>query len=444
VSPKIRTVLLRIFLSPQVRATRRFMSEFWRLARFRKHTIQVFLQLDDPYSYLLAHYLLVLRDNYKVNIHVYLGQALRAEFMPEPAMLVEYASRDCVLLAAELGIPMLDKGTTPVVEHRRALLDFLADEQGQLDFLDVFHDALAGYWRGDAEAIARLIGNHRSDGSETAVLVAKNQLLLRKLGHYSSAMVLYGGEWYWGVDRLLYLIRRLDGLGAKRIEEPIEEFASLKQSMKLELPAAVPGSATNLPPLEFFFSFRSPYSYLAIQRTFALAKAFGLELQIKPVLPMVMRGLPVPKAKLKYIASDAAREARGKRIAFGNVRDPLGAGVERCLAVFYYARTQKKEREFMLAATTGIWSRAVDVASDEGMRQVTEQAGLFWPEVEAAMKEEAWRSEVEANRAQLTAVGLWGVPAFLLGDVAVWGQDRDWLLTRQIEDLCIGSDGIVV
>jgi 2-hydroxychromene-2-carboxylate isomerase len=44
----------------------------------------------------------------------------------------------------------------------------------------------------------------------------------------------------------------------------------------------------------------------------------------------------------------------------------------------------------------------------------------------------------------LTEVGLWGVPSFVLGDIAMWGQDRHWLLVRQIEDRCEGGDGIMV
>ena len=441
---RIRTLLFRLMVSPQLRAMQRFRAEFWRLLRFADHRIDVFLQLDDPYSYLLSRYLPVLRDNYKVDLRIHLSQALRGEFMPEPTLLAEYASRDCALLAGELGTPFLDKGTTPVVEHRRALLDFLADEQGQEDFADVFHEALAGYWRGDAEAVTRLIGNHRSDGSDTAVLVAKNQLLLRKMGHYNSAMLHYGNEWYWGVDRLPYLLRRLNALRAKRDADPVPELDALQQTMKLELPAAVPASAGHLPPLEFFFSFRSPYSYLALKPVLSIARAFGLRLEIRPVLPMVMRKLPVPTAKLRYIFLDAGREARRRGVPFGRAHDPLGTGVERCMAVLHYARSEKKERDFLLAAGEGIWARAIDVATDEGMRAVAEEAGLFWPEVMEAMKDDSWRTAAADNRERLAAAGLWGVPAFVFGDVALWGQDRDWLLARQIEADCAGSDGIVV
>ena len=43
----------------------------------------------------------------------------------------------------------------------------------------------------------------------------------------------------------------------------------------------------------------------------------------------------------------------------------------------------------------------------------------------------------------MTDAGMWGVPVFKLGDLVLWGQDRAWLLARQIEDLCQDGQGIL-
>jgi len=40
--------------------------------------------------------------------------------------------------------------------------------------------------------------------------------------------------------------------------------------------------------------------------------------------------------------------------------------------------------------------------------------------------------------------GSWGVPTLRMGDFWAWGQDRDWMLVRHIEDLCDTGDGIIV
>lgn len=440
---KLRSQFVRLILSSGYRKFWRLLAEFRRLLLFRTHIIKVFLQLDDPYSYLLSYYLQSLSETYKVDIRVYLSLALGSEYMPRPTLLAGYAARDCQLLARELGIPFLDQGDKPVVEQRAALLDFLAREQGQEDFQATMHAALGHYWRGDTEAVARLLGRNQAGASETGALLAKNQLALGKLGHYNCATIYYAGEWYWGVDRLAHLCTRLDGLGARRnnTEQSSALLMARSQTMQLKLPLTAPASAKNLPPLELYCSFRSPYSYLALQRIFDLADAYGLQLDIRPVLPMVMRGLPVPRNKILYIIKDAAREAERLDIPFGKLSDPLGLGAERCIAVFYYAKSQAKEREFMLCAGRAIWFDAIDVATDAGMRVVIERAGLLWPDVIKALAVNDWHEAAESNRVALGEAGLWGVPCFIMGDVVLWGQDRIWLLARQIEDRCLqGSE----
>ncbi|MGH8223244.1 MAG: DsbA family protein [Woeseiaceae bacterium] len=441
---QLRAEFLRFYLGSHYTAIRRALAETGRRIARQPHTVHAFLQLDDPYSYLLGHYLPQLAAGFDVRLDVRLAQRLGDQYTPQPAMLAEYAVQDCRLIARELDLPFLDRGTAPVVEQRRALLDTLTREYLSGNFPQLLRQALAAYWRGDSEAAARLAGRHGDGDPATTALLEANRDLLARLGHYNCATLYYGGEWYWGIDRLHYLVERLEGLGALRDAGAARGLASIRQAMRLNLPGAVPDRARTLPPLEYFHSFRSPYSYLALPRAFRIADAFGLKLVVRPVLPMVMRGLPVPKAKLRYIAMDAKREADRLGIPFGRIADPLGRGVERCIATFYYAREEHREREFLLAAGSAIWSEGIDVGTDEGLRAVTERAGLFWPGVKSALAETDWREACDANREDMTNAGVWGVPVFRIGELALWGQDRDWLVARQIEDLCHGGEGILI
>jgi len=438
VKRKFRSWYLRIFLSPGYRSAQRLGVEIRRLVTFRPHVVTAFLQLDDPWSYLLSHSLRDLAAHYSVELRICLSRALEDEFMPQPDRQAAHAIRDCRLLARELGLAFLDKGSAPAVEYRQNLLELLAREQGRNDFAETFFQALDAYWRGDVQSAALLTGRLRAGQLRAEASIAVNQSLLRRLGHYGSATVFYGGEWYAGVERLMYLCARLDTLRAHRGNDgkQVSGVAALSRFAHLNLPAVVPDGARNLPPLALYYSFRSPYSYLALDRIFSLADAYGVELEVRPVLPMVMRGLPVPREKILYIVQDASREARHLGIPFGKICDPLGTGAERCIAVFFHARSQSKERAFMRSAGQAIWSEGIDVATDDGMRLVTERAGLSWPGVAAAMVDESWRETVRENRQSLTEAGLWGVPAFVIGDVALWGQDRIWLLARQLQYLC--------
>ena len=101
-------------------------------------------------------------------------------------------------------------------------------------------------------------------------------------------------------------------------------------------------------------------------------------------------------------------------------------------------------REYLLETGQAVWANATDVATDNGLRKVTGKTGLFWPEAKAALENDEWRAEVEANRESMMGSGSWGVPTMRMGDFVTWGQDRTWLLVRHLEDLCETEDGIVV
>ena len=305
----------------------RLASELRRKLTGQPHVVSAFLQLDDPYSYLLALYLPDLASQYDIELRVYLSQALGEGYQAAPEMLAEYSAVDAQRLARELGVPFLDKGAAPPVEHRRVLLDYLAACAGREDFLTEFSQVLAAYWRGDNEAAAR-----RSDAGRAGQgdkVIAESQALQKRLGHYNSAMLHYGGEWYWGVDRLHYLSARLDELGCALAEAGNSRLASIRQAMHVSLPVKPPTAAKELPPLELFVSFRSPYSYLTLQRAYEIVDAFGLDLRLRPVLPMVMRGMQVPREKLLYLAKDTMREADRRGVPYGKIADPVGEGVER-------------------------------------------------------------------------------------------------------------------
>lgn len=443
VKRKLRSQLLTLLLSPKTRTFKRGWAERRRRMMGKPHTVHVFLELDDPYSYLLTQYLGDLTDCYDIELHVHLTQALGDDYRPCANMLAVYAEKDCRELAREMSIPFLDKGNAPPVEHRRVLIDALAGSEQNKSHAGDVYEVINLYWRGDTVSVARRVDGAEMTGQGEAML-KKNQALLVELGHYNVATIYYAGEWYWGIDRLHYLADRLDRLGVRREAASNARLASLRQIAQITLPIAPPSAAGELPPLEYFYSFRSPYSYLSLRRVFEIADAFGLELRIRPVLPMVMRGMRVPKPKLVYIATDTAREAERADIPFGKFSDPIGSGIERCLAVYFYALGEKRERDFLINAGLATWAEGVDVATDKGMRKVTARTGLFWPDVKASMQDNSWRVEVEENRESMMESGSWGVPTLRLGDFVVWGQDRLWLLVRHIEEQCHTGDGILI
>jgi 2-hydroxychromene-2-carboxylate isomerase len=203
-------------------------------------------------------------------------------------------------------------------------------------------------------------------------------------------------------------------------------------------PRAIATSDTRI-ALEFYPSLRSPYTYIAMERVYELARRYPVELVLRPVLPMVMRGLPVPRAKQFYIALDTKREAEDAGIPFGRVCDPVGRPVERAFSLFPWARERGRAAELLLSFARAAFAEGIDTGSDTGLRCVVERAGLSWDEARTRVDNDDWRAELEANRLALFALGLWGVPSFCLRDAAgvatysTWGQDRIWRVEQEIQ-----------
>jgi 2-hydroxychromene-2-carboxylate isomerase len=176
--------------------------------------------------------------------------------------------------------------------------------------------------------------------------------------------------------------------------------------------------------VDFFFSFRSPYSYLAAPRAFALSEHFEVEVAFHGVIPMAMRGQAVPVAKRLHTLRDVKREAQRLGMPFGRIHDPIGEGALRCLLVSEHAADEGRVREFVLEASRAIWAEAVDVAGDSGLRPVCERAGLDWERCAAALEDPAMRARVDASTQRLADLGHWGVPVFVVDGELFWGQDR--------------------
>jgi len=177
---------------------------------------------------------------------------------------------------------------------------------------------------------------------------------------------------------------------------------------------------------------RSPYTAIVAERVFNLSRLTGAPVRLRYVLPMVMRGLQVPKSKRMYIALDTAREAFERNIPFGRLNDPVGRPTERGLALMPYAEREGRGPSYVLSFLRGVWAEGLDAGSDRSLRIIVERCGLSWPQAQIELKNEAWRETAEKNRLELFSLGLWGVPSFRVNDLAVWGQDRLWAMQEAL------------
>jgi 2-hydroxychromene-2-carboxylate isomerase len=244
-------------------------------------------------------------------------------------------------------------------------------------------------------------------------------------------MFLYGGEWYWGVDRLFHLENRLRELGACRVPEaPL-----IAPRPEVD----VSGVDARGLRLDFYPSLNSPYTSIVFDRTIALKDACGIEFHHKPVLPMVMRGIPAPGPKARYIVFDTKREADAAGVPFGDLVMPIGTPTRRAYSLLPWAMAQGRDEALMSSLLRHAFALGVGLHTDAGMRRAVEAAGLDWAEARKVIGSEDWKAMVERNQDEMVdGLGLWGVPSFRLSgpqsqeDLAVWGQDRLWLVAAEI------------
>lgn len=418
----------RLLTSPGLLDSRRRLHELQRRLRRQPHIATFYCRVDDPYSVLLLQWLPAFARHYGVQIQPRLMLYLDQQMYPEPEMLAQLGCRDAAALARFYGLDFPEHWQPP--SHDRALLatQILLRHEQDPAFLSLATEVCKALWNGDdLSALANRHGRQPEDQTRMAMEARRDQFL--RIGHYLTGTLHYAGEWYWGTDRLDHLARRLDALLPDRNPGNWPDPYGAAKSLRLTGNNPVVAGQT----LELFFSFRSPYSWLALQRAYQLADHYGLELQVRPVLPMVMRGLSVPRAKRFYILSDAAREARLHGIPFGFVCDPVGPGVERCMALWPFAEKEGRLREFLLSAATGIWSQGINTASDNGLKQICAQAGLDWNRARRWLGDREWIERATANRDAMVSAGSWGVPSLRFGNTLFWGQDRLGLMETTIE-----------
>ena len=422
----LKRQVYRALTSPGRREARRKRAEAKRKRRDAPHRVHYFHRPGDPACVLMAPLAAALCDRFDIELTTHLTGFPAADVNPDPERLPGCARRDTAALAEYFGLPFTDPGHAPdpALEARAAAIITAA-----LHSRDALPAAIAtdeALWQRDDAAMTAAAAGFGEARPEAATKAAEQGAALRdELGHFQSGTLYYGGEWYWTADRLHYLEARLTELGAGRTGvAPPPLTPPLKESQA--------GGDSGGAVLEVYPSLRSPYTYLAMERAFALADRWQAKVEIRFVLPMVMRGLPVPRRKGIYIMLDAKREAERLGLPFGNACDPLGRPTERGLAVLHYAMGQDKGRAFLTSFLRGVWAEGIDAGSDRGLRKLVERAGLDWTAAKAALDDESWRAVAETNRERLLELGLWGVPSFHTGNLSVWGQDRLWRVEQAL------------
>lgn len=424
----IRSGVMRVVASKRRRGFVRARARLRRRLTGAPATVHYFHQVDDPYSHLAAQALDALRGRYDVAFRIHLVPPPGDAYLGDADRYADWALRDVVDIAPYYGLGFPADARLPCAEQAHLANRCLAGALDSVEFAARAGEIGDRLWTGAA------LQDLASAGQVAAQeALADGERLRRRWKHFRGAMFNFEGEWYWGVDRLCRLEERLVGEGHSR-----RPGAALCVPRPVEPDIA--GLGASGVRLEYFPSLRSPYTAISFRRTMRLAEASGAELALKPVLPMMMRGVPAPAEKGLYILSDTAREAEALGERFGRVVDPFGEPVKRGFSLYLWASEQGAAAAYIQSYLDAAFAEGIDITSDKGLRRVVERAGLDWRSAATKLGRDGWQRELDRNLEDLQEAGLWGVPSFRIsggnrpGSFSCWGQDRLWRVAAEISD----------
>jgi 2-hydroxychromene-2-carboxylate isomerase len=205
--------------------------------------------------------------------------------------------------------------------------------------------------------------------------------------------------------------------------------------------------------VDVFWSFRSPYSYLATPRLVALAREYDLDVNVRVVLPIAVRidGFfdRVNPLWPPYLMRDTMRIAEHLGIPYGwPVPDPI--------VQEWPSRQVAKEQPYIYRLTRlGVEAarrgRALPFVAEvsriifggdvqnwhEGthLADATKRAGLDLAAMDAAVVADpaSHDATIEQNQHDLEAAGHWGVPTMVFQGEPFFGQDRIDLLAWRMQ-----------
>jgi 2-hydroxychromene-2-carboxylate isomerase len=194
---------------------------------------------------------------------------------------------------------------------------------------------------------------------------------------------------------------------------------------------------------DLYWSFRSPYSYLAIDRYRAMTEDWNLEIDLRPVYPLAIRQPDFFERShpnwLGYTVRDAIRLSQYLGIPFGRPQpDPIVQDIVtrriaadqpyifRLVRLGQAAARRGRSLAFCAEAARLIWGGTQDWHEGDHLAGAAARAGLDLAELDAEAEADAAAldAEVAANQAALESAGHWGVPTLVFDGEPFFGQDR--------------------
>lgn len=188
--------------------------------------------------------------------------------------------------------------------------------------------------------------------------------------------------------------------------------------------------------LSFYFDYISPYAYLAWQRLRTFVPEHGLAIDLRPTVFATLlnahghKGPAEIEPKRLYMFRDCTRLARAMGVPFeppaSHPFNPLPALRASILDMAESTRHALVSR--LYAAT---WAESRDIGSPAVVAKLCDEVGV--PDVLERIQEPGVKERLRKLGEEAIAIGVFGVPTFVVGDQLFFGNDSFPHMTRYLE-----------
>jgi 2-hydroxychromene-2-carboxylate isomerase len=197
-------------------------------------------------------------------------------------------------------------------------------------------------------------------------------------------------------------------------------------------------TANGRSPIDFWFDFSSPYSYIASEWVEALAARHGRTVRWHAML----LGATFQAAELKspvsyplkreYSMRDFGRSARFEGVPY-TMPEPFPIPTHNAARVFWWLHDTQGPDAAVAWAHAGLrayFARGVALNDAAALKRLAADSGFDAQAAEAAWSDAHWKARLKQVNDEAIAAGVFGAPWFVVDGEPFWGNDRKAQIER--------------
>ncbi|HMO45138.1 MAG TPA: 2-hydroxychromene-2-carboxylate isomerase [Rubrivivax sp.] len=191
-------------------------------------------------------------------------------------------------------------------------------------------------------------------------------------------------------------------------------------------------------PIDFYFDFSSPYSYIASEWIEALAARYGRTVRWHAIL----LGATFQVAQLKspvsyplkrdYSLRDFRRSARFEGVPYLQP-DEFPIPTLQAARTFWWLNDSQGGAQAAAWARSGLrayFTRGVLLSRPEALKTLAAAGGIDAALAETAWNDAQWKTRLKRANDEAIAAGVFGAPFFFVDGEPFWGNDRKAQIER--------------